>query len=164
MRGPRRWGSTHLLVRFFVSNPVIQSPLTSLNAVIRRLERHLERVIDPVVLERKLYDDLDPVAADPAAIERLLIALGRSAHEALPRGGTMTIETDTVFLDTEIVEHWAGMRAGAYSLLLVRDSRLVTAESARMSGAALADLEEASAIAHEAGGRVEIEMVPGVGR
>jgi CheY-like chemotaxis protein len=121
-------------------------------------------VLDPVVLERKLYDDLEPVAADPAAIERLLIALGRSAHDALPRGGTMTVETDTVFLDTENVGRWPGMRAGAYSLLLVRDSRSVTSESARASGTATADLDEASAIAHEAGGRVEIEMIPGSGR
>jgi CheY-like chemotaxis protein len=147
-----------------VSNPEVQSPVTSLNAVIRRIERHLERVLDPVALERKLYDDLEPVAADPAAIERLLIALGRSAHDALPRGGTMTIETDTVFLDQENVGRWPGMQAGAYSMLLVRDSRAVASESTQISGSALADLDEAAAIAHEAGGRVEIEMIPGSGR
>jgi two-component system cell cycle sensor histidine kinase/response regulator CckA len=137
----------------------------SLNAVVRHVEASLSRAVEPEIrLERKLYEALDPVAADPAAIERLLLAFGRSAREALPQGGTLTIETDTVFLDKELVSGWPGMGPGAYSMLLVRDTRSVRRDSVSATPSAVADLDEAGAIAEQAGGRVEIEMVPGTGR
>ena len=137
----------------------------SLNAVVRHLEPSLIRAIEPsITVERRLYEDLDPISADPAAIERLILALARSAREAMPKGGTLTIETDTVFLDQELVAHWKGMSAGAYSMLLISDTRPARRDSTGNNGPAIADLEEARAIAEQAGGRVDIEMVPGTGR
>jgi two-component system cell cycle sensor histidine kinase/response regulator CckA len=139
--------------------------LISLNAVVRQLEPSLARALDPSIkVERRLYDDLDPILADPAAIERLLLALARGAKEALPSGGTLTIETDTAFLDPEFVAQWPGMQPGAYSMLLVRDSRLARRESHGGAGQQSADLREARTIAEQAGGRAEMEMVPGTGR
>jgi two-component system cell cycle sensor histidine kinase/response regulator CckA len=117
-----------------------------------------------ISVERRLYDDLDPISADPAAIERLILAVARSARAAMPKGGTLTIETDTVFLDQEIVTRWKGMSAGAYSMLLISDTRPARRDSVGVAGAVVADLDEARAIAEEAGGRVDIEMVPGTGR
>src|ERR1043165_8422794 len=99
-------------------------PVINLNAVVRHVEASLSRLVEPAIkLERRLYADLDPIAADPAAIERLILAVARSARDAMPKGGTLTIETDTVFLDTELVKNWKGMEAGAYSMLLIRDTR-----------------------------------------
>ena len=125
----------------------------------------MTRLVEPAIkVERRLYDDLDPIAADPAAIERLILAVARSARDAMPKGGTLTIETDTVFLDTELVSHWKGMEAGAYSMLLIRDTRPARRDSVGGNGLVVADLEEARAIAERAGGRVDIENVPGTGR
>ena len=119
-------------------------------------------MVEPAItIERRLYSDLDPISADPAAIERLILAVARSARDAMPRGGTITIETDTVFLDQEIVGRWKGMTAGAYSMLLIRDTRPARRDS---KPTVVADLDEARAIAEQAGGRVDIEMVPGTGR
>jgi CheY-like chemotaxis protein len=69
-----------------------------------------------------------------------------------------------VFLDTELVSHWKGMEAGAYSMLLIRDTRPARRDSIGGTGLVVADLEEARAIAEKAGGRVDIENVPGTGR
>lgn len=122
-------------------------------------------MVEPAVsLERKLYEDLDPIAADPAAIERLILAVARSARDAMPKGGTITIETDTVFLDDEVVSNWKGMEAGAYSMLLIRDTRPARRDSVGASSLAVADLAEARVIAEQAGGRVDLELVPGMGR
>jgi CheY-like chemotaxis protein len=141
------------------------TPVISLNSVIRQVEPSLVRLVEPAVkVERRLYDDLDPIAADPAAVERLILAVARSARDAMPAGGTLTIETDTVFLDAELVSHWKGMSAGAYSMLLIRDTRPVRRDSIGGGGLVVADLEEARAIAEQAGGRVDIESVPGAGR
>jgi CheY-like chemotaxis protein len=137
----------------------------SLNAVIRHVEPSLSRLVEPAIkVERRLYDGLDPIAADPTAIERLILAVARSARDAMPKGGTITIETDTVFLDSELVSHWKGMSAGAYSMLLIRDSRPARRDSIGTAGLVVADLEEARVIVEKAGGRVEIENVPGTGR
>jgi CheY-like chemotaxis protein len=121
-------------------------------------------MLQPAIsVERRLYDDLDPISADQAAIERLILAVARGARAAMPKGGTVTIETDTVFLDAETVSRWKGMHAGAYSMLLIRDTRPARRDSVAGELAA-ADLDEARAIAEQAGGRVDIEMVPGTGR
>jgi len=141
------------------------TPVISLNSVVRHVEPSLSQLVQPgIAIERRLYDALDPIAADPAAIERLILAVARSARDAMPKGGTLTIETDTVFLDAELVSHWKGMAAGAYSMLLIRDTRPARRASIGASGVVVADLEEARAIAEQAGGRVEIDMVPGTGR
>lgn len=142
-----------------------QTQIIDLNAVVRHLEPSLARTTEPTVkVEKRLYEDLDPIIADPAAIERLILALARSAREAMPKGGTLTIETDTVFLDAELVSQWNGMEPGAYSMLLVRDSRPARRDSLGGSGPVAADLHEARSIAEQAGGRAEIDMVPGTGR
>ncbi len=138
------------------------APVINLNTVVRQLEPSLTRMVEPTItVERRLYDDLEPISADPGAIERLIFAVARSARDAMPKGGTLTIETDTVFLDREIVGRWKGMSAGAYTMLLIRDTRKARRDSKPVVAA---DLEEAAAIAEEAGGRVDIEMVPGTGR
>lgn len=142
-----------------------QAQVTSLNAVVRHVEPSVARLVQPAItVEHHLFEALGPIAADPAAIERLILAVARGAREAMPKGGTLTIETDTVFLDKETVSRWKGMEAGAYSMLLIRDTRPARRDSVGMGGVATADLDEARAIAQEAGGRVDIEMVPGTGR
>jgi two-component system cell cycle sensor histidine kinase/response regulator CckA len=142
-----------------------QTQLISLNAVIRHLEPSLTRALpESITVERRLYEHLDPILADPAAVERLVLALARSARDAMPKGGTLTIETDTVFLDPSFVESWPGMRPGAYSMLLVRDSRPARRDSRGAASQLSADLQEARAMAEQAGGHVEMEMVPGTGR
>jgi two-component system, cell cycle sensor histidine kinase and response regulator CckA len=139
--------------------------LISLNAVVRHLEQSLARATEPAIkLERRLYDQLDPIIADPAAIERLILALARGGRDAMPKGGTLTIETDTVFLDPDFVSSWPGMRAGAYSMLLVSDTRPARRDSRENAGQLSADLQEARAIAGQASGYAEMEMVPGTGR
>jgi CheY-like chemotaxis protein len=56
------------------------------------------------------------------------------------------------------------MEPGAYSMLLIRDTRPARRDSIGGAGLAVADLEEARAIVEKAGGRVDIESVPGTGR
>ena len=120
--------------------------------MVRHVGPALARLLEPgIAVEQRLYDALDPVVADPAAIERLVLAVARSARDAMPNGGTLTIETDTVFLDGETVSRWKDMSAGAYSMLLIRDTRPARRDS---KPAIVADLDEARAIAEEAGGRV----------
>jgi CheY-like chemotaxis protein len=125
----------------------------------------LSRVVEPgITVEQRLFEQLDPILAEPAAIERLILALARRAREAMPKGGTLTIETDTVFLDSEFVSKRPGMKAGAYSMLILQDSRAVRRDSKDVTHKEQsADLDEARIIADQAGGRIEVDIVPGTG-
>src|SRR5205807_8807520 len=50
--------------------------LISLNAAVRNLEQALARVTEPsITVERRLYEQLDPILAEPAAIDRMILAL-----------------------------------------------------------------------------------------
>jgi len=140
------------------------SQLISLNNVVRSVEGEFPRILGrEIALERRLYDQLDPVLGDAPGFERMTLALARSAREAMPKGGTLTIETDTVFLDSEFVSRWTGMSAGAYSMLLVKDTRPVRKDHPALRETT-ADMDEARIIAEKFGGRIEAELVPGTGR
>lgn len=150
--------------------------LVSLNDVVRRLEQGLARATDrSIAVEHRLYPQLDPIRADPAAIDRMVLAVARSSVDAMPKGGTLTFETDTVYLDPEFVANRPGMQAGAHAMLLVRDTRPVRRDSkggfakggstkGSFARERSADMQEAKAIAVAAGGRIESEMVLGAGR
>src|ERR1041385_5628652 len=139
--------------------------LLSLNNSIRQLTSALQRLGEPsVTVEQKLYEELDPILGDPSGLERMIMALARSARDAMPKGGTLTFETDTVFLDSEFVSRWAGMKPGPYSMMMVRDTRPVRRDSAASVAEPSSDLEEAKIIAERSGGRLDLEMVPGTGR
>src|SRR4051794_36021922 len=83
--------------------------LLSLNDSIRNLASAVKRIAEPsITVEQKLYDELDPILSDPSGLERMILALARSSRDAMLKGGTLTFETDTVFLDSEFVSKWAG--------------------------------------------------------
>jgi two-component system, cell cycle sensor histidine kinase and response regulator CckA len=72
-----------------------------LNQVVTRLEKLLCRVLDDEAeLVLDLAPDLDPVLADPAQVERLLVQLAAETRSASKRS-TLRIETRSVELDTE---------------------------------------------------------------
>jgi PAS domain S-box-containing protein len=62
------------------------------------------------------------VDADPAQLEQALRALAENAREAMPRGGTLTLETTNVDLTEEVAREHFRLLPGAYVLLTVRDT------------------------------------------
>jgi PAS domain S-box-containing protein len=66
--------------------------------------------------------DLGNVKADPMQIEQIVMNLAANARDAMPRGGTLTIETATVQVDELYVQRHSIVPAGEYVLLVVTDS------------------------------------------
>jgi PAS domain S-box-containing protein len=90
----------------------------------------LNRIVD--MMGRLLGEDIrihiDPspdlwcVAADPAQMEAAILNLAINARDAMPSGGTLTIETQNVSLDAEYVARNPEATIGDYVLIAVSDS------------------------------------------
>ncbi len=92
---------TKQLLSFSRKGPSSVRPL-QLNEVITHVEKLLRRILDEnTTLELVLSPDADPVLADSAQVERLLLQLlGESRSSASP--GVLRIETRNVELETEL--------------------------------------------------------------
>jgi two-component system cell cycle sensor histidine kinase/response regulator CckA len=94
-----------------------------LNTVIGEITGMLPRLIgEDIELVFVPGKDLDKVKADPGQIEQVVMNLAANARDAMPGGGTLTIETATVRVDESYVQRHSIVPLGDYVLLTVTDS------------------------------------------
>jgi hypothetical protein len=84
---------THQLLSF-ARREVVQARALSLNSAITRMEQILRRTIgEQIQLVINLADSLPLVVADPGQIEQIILNLAINARDAMPAGGTLSIDT-----------------------------------------------------------------------
>ena len=106
----------------FSRRKVLQPKVFDLNTVVADFERMLRRVVsEQIRVVVRTASGLWRVRADPAEIGRALMNLCLNARDAMPAGGTLTIETANVTLD-EAEAHLHNLAAGQYVELGVRDT------------------------------------------
>jgi PAS domain S-box-containing protein len=94
-----------------------------LNHLVENLEKLLARTIPKTItIRHRLQEGLRLVNADPSQIEQILLNLAINARDAMPDGGTLTIETANVQLDQDYCDTHLGVTPGQYVLLSVSDS------------------------------------------
>jgi PAS domain S-box-containing protein len=94
--GQRASGLVRRLLAFG-RRQVLQPRDLRLNAVIEGLTPMLQQLIGPRIrIETSLAPDLRLVTADPGEIEQVVMNLALNARDAMPGGGTLTIETVNV--------------------------------------------------------------------
>jgi nitrogen-specific signal transduction histidine kinase len=93
-----------------------------LNDVVSDTESMLARLLgEDVRITKELAPDLGRVKADPAQIEQMLVNLAVNARDAMPKGGTLRIETCNVDLDEAYVAAHPAGTPGPYVMLAVSD-------------------------------------------
>jgi two-component system cell cycle sensor histidine kinase/response regulator CckA len=98
-----------------------QPGILDLNKVVAGMEKMLRRIIgDGIELVTKLSPELGLVHADPSQIDQVMMNLVLNARDAMPRGGTVTLETANV--EVSEPEGAAGHRAGPYAMVAVTDT------------------------------------------
>lgn len=97
---------------------------TDLNAVVSDMERMIARLVRADVRTTvRLAEGLWKVEVDAAAIEQVLLNLVVNAHDAMPGGGQLVIETTNVVLDDELRMRFGRVVApGEYVVLAVSDT------------------------------------------
>jgi CheY-like chemotaxis protein len=69
-----------------------------------------------------LAPDIRPIRADVTQIEQVLMNLVVNARDAMPRGGTITLETSNQYLDENYARTHLEVRPGDYVMMAVTDT------------------------------------------
>ncbi|NLF40458.1 PAS domain S-box protein [bacterium] len=107
----------------FSRKQTLQPVVLDLSALVANLENMLRRLIgEDVTLIARLADGLGSVMADPSQIEQAIMNLVVNARDAMPDGGTLTIETANVELDAQFTARHPGAAPGPHVMLAVTDT------------------------------------------
>ena len=106
----------------FAHRQVIAPVDLDLSAVVRGSEKLLRRALGQgVQLVVSTQPGLWTVRCDPGQLEQVILNLTINARDAMPRGGTLTIETANVRIDESHPARHAFLQLGPYVRLAIRD-------------------------------------------
>jgi two-component system cell cycle sensor histidine kinase/response regulator CckA len=94
-----------------------------LNSLASRMSTALQHAVgDAVELEVCPGPQLGRVTADPAQVEKIIVALALNARDAMPEGGRLVIETANVELGEDHPSALNGFTPGRYVMLALTDT------------------------------------------
>jgi PAS domain S-box-containing protein len=103
----------------FSRKQVLVPELLNLNGVVVELESMLRPLIgEDVELTTQLDPALGPIEADPGQLHQVVMNLVVNARDAMPEGGSISIETTNAVVE----DNDDGMEPGRYVTLTVRDT------------------------------------------
>lgn len=107
----------------FSRKQVLQLRELQLNTLLEEMEpliRHL--VGERIDLGMMLDPGLGQIRADPGQVQQLVMNLIMNSRDAMPKGGTLTIQTMNARLDEDCARRHPDVRPGNYVTLAVSDS------------------------------------------
>ncbi len=147
----------------FSRRQVLQPRVLNLNAVISDMDSLLRRLIgEDVELVVILEPALANVQADPTQVEQVIVNLAVNARDAMPHGGSVTIETANVetekgaFVELRLTDTGVGMTEDERQQLF--DPFFTTKEGGTGLG-----LATVYGIVDQSGGTIEVDSSPGMG-
>jgi two-component system, cell cycle sensor histidine kinase and response regulator CckA len=160
----------------FSRKQVLEPKVLDVNAVVTGVAPMLRRLIgEDLELVTVPAPDLGRVKADPSQLEQVIVNLAVNARDAMPQGGTLTIETGNMELDEAYTRRHPGASAGRFVTLAIRDTGhgmdagvkarifepfFTTKEPGKGTGLGLATV---FGIVKQSGGSIELDSEPGQG-
>ena len=107
----------------FSRKEIIEPTLLDLNVVVADMRAMIGRLIrEDVTVVLELRPQLPLVKADRGQVEQIVLNLAVNARDAMPNGGTMTIETAGVELDEQYAKTHLSAKPGPHVALTVTDT------------------------------------------
>ncbi len=107
----------------FGRKQILASKVIDLNAVVAGMEKMLRRLIgEDINLVLALHPQLGRVKADTGQIEQVIMNLAINARDAMPEGGTLTLETQNLELDDAYARAHTSVQPGPHVMLAVSDT------------------------------------------
>jgi signal transduction histidine kinase/DNA-binding response OmpR family regulator len=107
----------------FSRQEISQPQILDCNSVVVEMEKLMRPLIgENIELVCNLAPQLWQVQADPLQLQQLLMHLGVNACDAMPQGGTLTLETANIMLQEGHPGLHAGVPGGPYVMLTVDDT------------------------------------------
>jgi PAS domain S-box-containing protein len=107
----------------FSRRQILRPLVLDLNGLVTEMETMLRRLIgENVEITTSLPPDLGRIKADPIQIEQILMNLAVNARDAMPDGGSFTIETINVEVDDSHARPHAEVKPGSYVMLAISDT------------------------------------------
>ena len=107
----------------FSRKQVLDIKPVSLNDLVQHVEKFLVRIIGEDVHLKSMYHDANlRVMADTGQMEQVLMNLATNARDAMPAGGTLTIETFFQEIDESFVYSHGLGNPGRYGVICVSDT------------------------------------------
>jgi two-component system, cell cycle sensor histidine kinase and response regulator CckA len=160
----------------FNRQQVIEPRLLDLNEILNDMARMFQRLIGgDIALVVRPARGLGQIRADQNSIEQVIMNLVVNARDAMPAGGTLTLETTGVELDAGHAREHLGVTPGHYIVLAVSDTGVgmdtatqarifepffTTKERGRGTGLGLATV---FGIVRQSHGHLQVSSEPGKG-
>jgi two-component system cell cycle sensor histidine kinase/response regulator CckA len=113
---------TQSLLTFSRQKAVTLAPL-DINNTLRITEKLLRRLLtEDIELRTALTQDGAIIMADETQIDQVLFNLATNARDAMPKGGTFTIETAIVTVDDDFIKVHGFGEQGEYVLINISDT------------------------------------------
>ena len=112
----------HQLLAFGRKQP-LDIKVLQINEVIKNLKSLLQRTIrEDIQFRTVLAPELPCIKGDVGQLEQILINLAVNAQDAMPGGGTLTIETADTILDEAFAADYRSATPGRYVMMAVSDN------------------------------------------
>ena len=107
----------------FSRKEVLDPKIIDVNDVVMNLDKMLRSLIsENIELKTMLADDVDAARVDPNQLEQVVMNLAINARDAMPEGGTLTVETANATLDDDYASRHVSVIPGDYVMIAVTDT------------------------------------------
>jgi signal transduction histidine kinase len=107
----------------FARKRIVKPEVLDLNQVIEGMVPMLKRLIgEDLEFAFIPGEKLDRIRIDPGSVEQVVMNLAVNARDAMPAGGTLTLETQNVLLDRAYASRHVDVTPGPYVMLSVTDT------------------------------------------
>jgi len=160
----------------FSRQETMHAKVLNINDLVAKLDKLLGRIIgEEIKVSTNLTRESVYCVADPIRIEQVLMNLATNARDAMPNGGTLSIQTEKISLTETSTTAFSPIAPGDYALISVSDSGegisqdnlqkifdpfFTTKEPGKGTGLGLAMVY---GIVKQHGGHIDVQSAPGLG-